>query len=95
MVGTTTTLYLFNLLEEEDVEWVRTKVDNNAITWKRNHSEAALVPNVQGMTLKDALYLLENKGLVVSITGTGRVRKQSVSPGVRISKGKRITIQLG
>lgn len=84
-----------NHLEEEDVEWVRTKVDNNAITWKRNHSEAALVPNVQGMTLKDALYLLENKGLVVSITGTGRVRKQSVSPGVRISKGKRITIQLG
>lgn len=84
-----------NHLEEEDVEWVRTKVDNNAITWKRNHSEANLVPNVQGMTLKDALYLLENKGLKVSITGTGRVRKQSVSPGVRISKGKQITIQLG
>lgn len=84
-----------NHLEEEDVEWVRTKVDNNAITWKRNHSESNLVPNVQGMTLKDALYLLENKGLKVSITGNGRVRKQSLSPGVRISKGKRITIQLG
>jgi cell division protein FtsI (penicillin-binding protein 3) len=84
-----------NHLEEEDVEWVRTKVDNNAIIWKRNHSESNLVPNVQGMTLKDALYLLENKGLKVSITGNGRVRKQSVSPGVRISKGKRITIQLG
>jgi cell division protein FtsI (penicillin-binding protein 3) len=84
-----------NHLEEEDVEWVRTKVDNNAITWKRNHSESDLVPNVQGMTLRDALYLLENKGLKVSITGTGRVRKQSVSPGKRIVKGNQITIQLG
>jgi len=84
-----------NHLEEEDVEWVRTKIDNNAIIWKRNHSELNLVPNVQGMTLKDALYLLENKGLKVSITGTGRVRKQSVSSGMRISKGQRIIIELG
>ncbi len=88
-------LGISNHLEEEDVEWVRTKVDNNAITWKRNHSESNLVPNVQGMTLRDALYLLENKGLKVSITGTGRVRKQSVRPGMRIDKGTTITIELG
>ncbi len=88
-------LGISNHLEGEDVEWVRTKVDNNAITWKRNHSESDLVPNVEGMTLRDALYLLENKGLKVSITGTGRVRKQSVSPGMRINQGTRITIELG
>ena len=35
-----------NHLEEEDVEWVRTKVVNNSITWQRNHSESNLVPNV-------------------------------------------------
>ena len=88
-------LGISNHLEEENVEWVRTKVDNNAITWKRNHSESGLVPNVLGMTLRDALYLLENKGLKVSITGTGRVRKQSVRSGMRINKGQRITIELG
>ena len=89
-------LGISNHPEGEDLEWVRTRVDNNAIKWRRNHSESELVPNVQGMTLRDALYLLENKGLKVSITGTGRVRKQSVSPGKRIDKGKTtITIELG
>ena len=84
-----------NHLETENVEWVRAGVSNNAIAWKANHSEGKLVPNVQGMTLKDALYLLENKGLKVSITGTGRVLRQSVSPGIRISTGERISIELG
>ena len=88
-------LGISNHLEEPDVEWVRTKVDNNAIIWKRNHSESGLVPNVQGMTLRDAIFILENKGLKVSITGTGRVRKQSVRPGKRITKGETITIELG
>ncbi|MCE7994402.1 MAG: transpeptidase family protein [Roseivirga sp.] len=90
-------LGISNHAEGEDLEWVRTRVDNNAIKWRRNHDESdLLVPNVQGMTLRDALYLLENKGLKVSITGTGRVRKQSVRPGKRIDKGKTtITIELG
>ncbi|MGW8121365.1 penicillin-binding protein [Roseivirga echinicomitans] len=84
-----------NHLEEENVEWVRASISNNAIAWKPNHSESNLVPNVQGMTLKDALYLLENKGLKVSISGTGRVLKQSVFPGRRVEKGTTITIELG
>ena len=84
-----------NHLETENVEWVRAGVSNNAIAWRANHSEGNLVPNVQGMTLKDALYLLENKGLKVSVTGTGRVLRQSVGPGNRISQGERISIELG
>ena len=88
-------LGISNHPQEEGMEWVRTKVENNSITWRPNHRQADLVPNVQGMTLKDALYLLENKGLKVSITGTGRVRKQSVRPGMRINKGTTITIELG
>jgi cell division protein FtsI (penicillin-binding protein 3) len=89
-------LGISNHPEGDDLEWVRTSVDNNSITWKPNHGESDLVPNVRGMTLRDALYLLENKGLKVSVTGSGRVRKQSVSPGNRIEKGKTtITIELG
>lgn len=88
-------LGISNHLDEEGVEWVRTKVENNSIKWKPNHRQSDLVPNVQGMTLRDALYLLENKGLKVSITGTGRVQKQSVRPGMRINKGTTIIIELG
>ncbi|MFT7151229.1 MAG: cell division protein FtsI (penicillin-binding protein 3), partial [Nonlabens sp.] len=60
-----------------------------------NHDGENLVPNVQGMTLRDAVYILENLGLKVSITGTGRVRKQSVTAGRLINQGAQIRLELG
>lgn len=81
--------------EEVQSEWVRSTVSNNAIIWKENHDGDNLVPNVQGMTLRDAIFILENLGLKVSITGTGRVRKQSVTAGRRINQGSRIRLELG
>ncbi|HNK40967.1 MAG TPA: PASTA domain-containing protein, partial [Flavobacteriales bacterium] len=53
-----------------------------------------MVPNVVGMGLKDAIYLLENRGLRVRISGTGMVRRQSIMPGSRLVKGSAITIEL-
>jgi cell division protein FtsI (penicillin-binding protein 3) len=82
-------------LGDEDVDWVRSRVDNNAITWRKNHSDLDLVPNVQGMTLRDAIYLLENKGLRVRVSGNGRVKQQSIGPGRKVSKGQTINIVLG
>jgi cell division protein FtsI (penicillin-binding protein 3) len=54
-----------------------------------------MVPNVVGMGLRDAIYVLENKGLQVKIVGRGAVVKQSINPGSKINKGSEITIQLG
>ncbi|MFY0591420.1 penicillin-binding protein [Roseivirga sp.] len=76
-------------------EWVRSTVSNNAIIWKENHDGEDLVPNVKGMSLRDAIYILENIGLKVSVTGSGRVEKQSVPAGRRITQGARIKIELG
>ena len=53
-----------------------------------------LVPDVEGMTLRDAIYLLESSGLHVHVVGNGRVVRQSLSPGTRIMKGGRIYIEL-
>jgi len=53
------------------------------------------VPNVVGMGLRDAIYLLESKGLQVRVVGRGTVLKQSVSAGAKIQKGQEIVIQLG
>lgn len=53
-----------------------------------------IVPNVKGLTLRDALYLLENKGLKVSFTGSGRVKTQSLMPGSPLRAGEKIIIQL-
>ncbi len=53
------------------------------------------VPDVTGMGLKDALFLLENAGLKVQISGSGKVTMQSLSPGDAIKKGAYIKLQLG
>ncbi len=53
-----------------------------------------VVPNVLGMGLKDAMYLLETSGLNVRVQGRGKVTTQSLQAGVKIIKGQTITIQL-
>ena len=53
------------------------------------------IPNVSGMGLKDALYVLENFGLQVTISGSGKVISQSLPAGLKIAKGQRIHLQLG
>lgn len=52
------------------------------------------VPNVVGMGLSDALYLLESRGLVVEIEGAGKVVKQSVEAGSAVKQGDKIKIVL-
>jgi cell division protein FtsI (penicillin-binding protein 3) len=41
------------------------------------------VPSVIGMGLKDALYLVENRGCRVRVEGIGKVQRQSLMPGTR------------
>ena len=52
------------------------------------------VPNVVGMGLSDALYLLESRGLSVEIVGAGKVVRQSISAGTLIEQGQRVKIEL-
>ncbi len=52
-----------------------------------------VIPNVVGMGLKDALYLLENKGIKVRFKGKGRVKKQSIRGGTA-AKGQTIYLRL-
>jgi cell division protein FtsI (penicillin-binding protein 3) len=75
-------------------EWIKAAINGNAVTWRKNVVMKDHVPDVQGMTLRDAIYLLEKTGLRVVHEGKGRVSEQSLSPGVKISKGSRIYIRL-
>ena len=45
------------------------------------------MPDARGLTLRDALFLLENRGISVQSTGSGRVRAQSVAPGDPARRG--------
>jgi cell division protein FtsI (penicillin-binding protein 3) len=52
------------------------------------------VPNVRGMTAKDAVYLLEDMGMVVEISGYGKVIYQSIAEGADVEKGRLIKLTL-
>ena len=80
---------------KSDGKWVRTKLIDNSIYWESINSKIHLVPNVVGMTLKDAIYILESRGLEVIFSGRGRVKKQTVPPGKLLKNYKRIKISLG
>jgi cell division protein FtsI (penicillin-binding protein 3) len=79
---------------EMEEEWVKAARNGNAVSWNRNAVTKERVPDVNGMTLRDALFLLESSGLRVIHQGVGRVKEQSLSPGARIAKGSRIFIKL-
>lgn len=53
-----------------------------------------IMPDVTGMGLRDALYMLERQGLHVRIVGSGTVRDQSIAPGEQVAKGRTIVLQL-
>jgi cell division protein FtsI (penicillin-binding protein 3) len=78
--------------QQED--WVRAKIENNEVTFIPQPLNQEMVPDVRGMLLRDALFLLENAGHVVEFKGTGRVTRQSQTPGTKIIKGSRISIEL-
>lgn len=52
------------------------------------------VPNVEGMTAAEAISLLENLGLNVTLKGVGKVVKQSLRPGKKIKANAKIVLQL-
>ena len=79
---------------KSESEWVKTDVINDAVYWKGNPVKYEVVPDVRGMTLRDAIYVLENLGLEVQVKGRGRVATQSMTPGGRLTKGSTIKLQL-
>ncbi len=75
--------------------WVRAKIQHGKIHWKKEDLfSSKRVPRVVGMTLKDALYILENRKLKVKFQGKGRVYQQSLSPGTLIRSSQFITLLL-
>ena len=63
-------------------------------SWSPSVSSASVTPNVVGMGLKDAVYLLENSGLKVTTAGRGRVVNQSITAATNFKKGQTISLVL-
>ena len=61
-----------------------------------NHQPVKLnsMPDVTGMGLRDALYLLESYNMKVIVKGVGKVKNQSIDPGAAVRKNQTVTIEL-
>ncbi len=70
--------------EDKLPDWTVIKAErgDSLMLLSRNISDKT-VPSVIGMGLKDAIYLLENRGCRVKVSGVGKVRRQSLAPGTR------------
>ncbi len=53
-----------------------------------------IMPDVTGLGLKDAVYLLEQQGLVVIVNGRGTVIRQSVPSGTPMPRGSQVVLDL-
>ena len=75
--------------------WGHTQESPNAVILQAKEGTSSnTVPNVIGMGAKDAVYLLESKGLKVRISGIGKVKNQSIPGGNRVVKGQTIVLTL-
>jgi cell division protein FtsI (penicillin-binding protein 3) len=81
----------------KQADWlaIQANGNNSNVGWRNRTFDADRVPNLQGMNLRDALYLLENQNYRVTFSGRGRVVRQSLPAGVQVIRNKRIHLNLG
>lgn len=62
--------------------------------WQPRRMDSKDVPDLQGLAMRDALYILENKGFNVTFKGSGKVVEQSLPPGTNAAGNKTILLTL-
>jgi len=85
-----------NAQNTDNAQWGTAKVDEDKLVFEKSLKEdKSIVPNVIGMGARDAVFMLETRGLRVRIKGRGKVKGQSISAGNKIVKGQGIVLEMG
>jgi len=77
-----------------NTEWVATRERGDTVRLVGLNIKEGLVPDVRGMSLRDAIFLLENSGYRVRYRGKGKVLRQSPSHGARYFEGQIVSLEL-
>ncbi|RPH33084.1 MAG: PASTA domain-containing protein [Bacteroidales bacterium] len=97
-------LHIEEVLDELDIPVKNNSKKSNWVSVIRADEEVELndknviknlVPDVKGMCMKDALFLLENAGLRVQVKGKGVVKSQSITAGSKAGRGQSILLEMG
>lgn len=81
-------------ISKPSAKWVKGKEINGMCALSEQNVSDGVVPNVVGLTVKDAIYMLENMGMKVRFHGKGKVVSQSIVAGNKIDR-RNNTIVLG
>lgn len=74
--------------------WARPQLMQESVMLIPEEVIQGVMPDVTGMGLKDAMFLLEKNGLHVIATGKGSVVSQSIVPGTIVTRGAEVLIEL-
>jgi cell division protein FtsI (penicillin-binding protein 3) len=74
--------------------WIKLQTKDQQISCSPLKQIPGTVPDLIGMSLKDAIYLIEKQGLIPIVRGKGVVTEQSLQAGTPAIKGSEIIIQL-
>jgi cell division protein FtsI (penicillin-binding protein 3) len=78
--------------------WIRASLEDSTLHIANDNPKKVLnegiIPDLHGMNAEDAIYLLENSHLRVSVKGAGSVSEQSIPAGTRFQKGQTISLRL-
>ncbi|OQP61375.1 peptidoglycan glycosyltransferase [Niastella vici] len=75
-------------------EWARMYAVNYQPVISNRSVANKIMPDMHGMGLKDALFLLENRKMKVVFHGRGKVSSQSIEPGTYVSNHQTVTLEL-
>ncbi|MCW5909332.1 MAG: transpeptidase family protein [Chitinophagales bacterium] len=86
--------FLGTKMNEIHSEWATVTANGNRLLLAENEMNSDVMPDVTGMSLKDAIYLLESMGVKVFVSGKGNIKTQSINAGEKISRGMQVTLEL-
>ena len=88
------TLHMSYADSSRDKKWAAIYREKSQPVIKAKNEDQKQIPDVKGMGLKDALFLLESRDIRVTAKGTGKVKQQSISPGTIVSKNQKLILDL-
>lgn len=74
--------------------WGNSYSTAKSVVLQNNHTLKGFIPSVIGMGAKDAVFILESKGLKVQLNGIGKVVNQSIPQGTLVRKNEKIILTL-
>jgi cell division protein FtsI (penicillin-binding protein 3) len=76
-------------------EWLTQISDSTGVSYASVAFDDETIPSVIGMGLRDAVYMLEKRGIKVQFSGVGLVKEQSLPAGSKIIPGTPVLLSLG